>query len=205
MANITFTRIDPKDILRPALAFNPTATDTLVRIGKSKLFNFDSFNEDIPDKQSLLNTPIYDTIIFGNIDGTNQYEDINGDVFSFKPLQIDVAIVTISQTKNVVTTAIQGKNGTIKEFISDGDYQITIDGIIWIDDNIYPEDDVQTLINICKIPQSITIFSRFVNMFGVSEIVITDYSFPQQIGIRNQQSFTINAISDAPINLEEIE
>jgi len=221
MARVKFTRIDPNDITRPFKAFNFTVTDPLVGLAKAGAFALarnikpdskpqkqiliNPFNSDTADKQSLLNTPVYDSIIFGELNGTNIYKDINGTEFSFKPLQIDLAIITISQTKNIVTTAIQGKNGTIKEFIADGDYQISISGIIWINDNIYPEDDVQTLINILKIPQSIKIFSNFVNMFGISEIVITDYSLPQQEGLRNQQAFTINAISDAPINLEVIE
>ena len=205
MAKVKFTRINPNDVIRPLKAFNLTATDSLSTIIKSKIIAFDSFNSDTPDKQSLLNTPIFDSIIFGELNGSNVYKDINGTEYSYKPLQVDLAIITVSQTKNIVTTAIQGKNGTIKEFISDGDYQISINGIIWINDNIYPEDDVQTFINIMKVPQSIKIFSNFVNMFGISEIVITDYSLPQQEGMRNQQAFTINAISDAPINLEVLE
>lgn len=205
MAQVTFTKINPLDALKPVKAFNLTVTDTLVTLGKGKLISLGEYSTDNPDKQSLLNTPVYDSIIFGELNGANIYKDINGTEYSFKPIQIDLAIITVSQTKNIVTTAIQGKNGTIKEFIADGDYQIAINGVIWINDNIYPEDDVQTLINICKIPQSIKIFSNFINMFGISEIVITDYSIAQQEGIRNQQPFTINAISDAPINLEVIE
>lgn len=202
MAQVTFTKINPLDAIKPIKAFNLTATDSLVTLGKGALIKFDPYNTDNPDKQSLLNTPVYDSIIFGELNGANVYKDINGNEFSFKPLQIDLAIIAVSQTKNIVTTAIQGKNGTIKEFISDGDYQVSINGVIWINDNVYPEDDVQTLINICKVPQSIKIFSNFINMFGISEIVITDYSIAQQEGLRNQQPFTINAISDAPINLE---
>ena len=205
MAKVTFTKINPNDALRPLKSFNLTVTDTLSTIVKSKIIAFDSFNSDTPDKQSLLNTPIFDSIIFGELNGSNVYKDINGTEFSFKPLQVDLAIITVSQTKNIVTTAIQGKNGTIKEFISDGDYQISINGIIWINDNIYPDVDVQTFINIMKVPQAIKVFSNFINLFGISEIVITDYSLPQQEGMRNQQSFTINAISDAPINLEVLE
>jgi len=205
MAQVTFTKINPLDAIKQIKAFNLTVTDSLVTLSKGAFIKFDPYNTDTPDKQSLLNTPIFDTVIFGELNGTNVYKDINGNEFSFKPIQIDLALVTITQTKNIVTTAIQGKNGTIKEFISDGDYQVSINGIVWINDNIYPEDDVQTLINICKIPQSIKIFSNFINMFGITEIIITDYSIAQQEGLRNQQPFTINAISDAPINLEVIE
>lgn len=220
MAKVKFTRIDPNTALNPVRAFNFTATDSLMTIGKAGaialagLTRTDSkpqehkaiipFNSDIEDKMSLLNTPIFDSLILGELNDKPKYLDLEGIEREYKPISIDLAIITITQTKNIVTTAIQGKNGTIKEFISDGDFNISINGIIWINDNIYPESEVQKFINIMKIPQSIKIYSNFVNMFGITEIVVNDYSLPQQEGMRNQQPFTINCISDEFINLEEV-
>jgi len=206
MASIKFTRIDPKTALNPVRAFNFTATDSLSVLGKAVLFgNIKPFSEDDEEKKSLLNTPIYDSLVFGNIEGANTYLDLDGIEKEFKPLTIDLAIITISQSKNIVSTAIQGRNGTVKEFISDGDYQISINGLIWINDNIYPEEEVQKFVNIMKVPQAIKIYSNFINLFGISELVITSYDVPQLEGMRNQQPFTITAISDEYINLEEIE
>jgi len=206
MASIKFTRIDPKTALNPVRAFNFTATDSLSVLGKAVLFgNIKPFSEDDEEKKSLLNTPIYDSLVFGNIEGANTYLDLDGIEKEFKPLTIDLAIITISQSKNIVSTAIQGRNGTVKEFISDGDYQISINGLIWINDNIYPEEEVQKFVNIMKVPQAIKIYSNFINLFGISELVITSYDVPQLEGMRNQQPFTITAISDEYINLEERE
>lgn len=209
MAIVKFTRIDPKTALNPVKAFNFTATDSLsilAKAGAIKLFNpIIPFNEDEEDKMSLLNTPIYDSLIFGELDGINTYLDLNGTEKEFKPLTIDLAIITITQSKNIVTTAIQGKSGTVKEFISDGDYQISINGLIWVNDNIYPEVDVQKFINITKVPQAIKVYSNFINMFGIRDIVITDFPLSQQEGMRNQQPFTLNAISDEYIDLEVVE
>ena len=68
MASIKFTRIDPKTALNPVRAFNFTATDSLSVLGKAVLFgNIKPFSEDDEEKKSLLNTPIYDSLVFGNI------------------------------------------------------------------------------------------------------------------------------------------
>ena len=36
----------------------------------------------------------------------------------------------ISNTRNIVKTDIQGRDGSVKEFINNGDYQISIKGIL---------------------------------------------------------------------------
>lgn len=206
MAKITF-RIDPKDAIRPLKVLDLNITNATRNILIGNFLNIQPFNEDEIEKQSLLNTPIYDSITFGNLTEPekNNYIDLDGTERNFKPLQIDLVIITISQSKNIVSTAIQGRNGTVKEFISDGDYHINISGMININDNIYPEETVQTLINILKIPDQITVYSKFINMFGIHNIVVTDYDMPQQEGMRNQQPFTINALSDTTIDLEVLE
>jgi hypothetical protein len=40
-------------------------------------------------------------------------------------VQIDVIV---SMKKNIVMTPVQGKNGSFKEYISDGDFEVTISG-----------------------------------------------------------------------------
>lgn len=36
-------------------------------------------------------------------------------------------VISVSQERNIVTTSLQGRDGTIKEYISNGDYGITLD------------------------------------------------------------------------------
>ncbi len=140
-------------------------------------------------------------------------------------------IIEVNQSKNIITTPIQGRDGTVKEFVSRGDYLITLTGIITgkMDEetgtvrdigNVYPQDDVNKLITICEVPDSLSVTSDFLLPFLKSgpsgpdnnddvipdaRVVITDYNIPQQIGVRNFQTFTINMLSDNPINLNEFE
>lgn len=134
---------------------------------------------------SVLGTPVYDNLTI-DTDGEN--------------LRIDTVLITVSQTKNIVKTAIQGLAGTVKEYISDGDYIIKINGIIAGEGLEYPTDDVNTLIEILKRAEKVRVTSKFLQLFGIDDIVIESYEMKQDEFI-NMQSFEITAVSDKPIEL----
>ena len=185
--------------------------------------------QETPDgitKISYLGTPILDPFTFngGSFFATDNINK-EGDPIPFPDdkgvsglgLVIPNMIIEVNQTKNIITTPIQGRDGTVKEFISRGDYLITLSGIITgkMDEengeirdigNVYPQDDVNKLITICEVPDSLDVTSDFLSMFlkEDSRVVITDYNIPQQIGVRNFQTFTINMLSDTPIELNEL-
>ena len=156
---------------------------------------------------SLLNTPVIDNLVFkaGKYIPLGQTEPIPYD-----ELRIDTVIIEVSQTKNIVKTSVQGRNSTVKEYVSDGDYLISIRGVIQSrepsEQKKYPEDLMNNFIKILKAERSVIIISKFLNeVFGINDIVIETYSVPQVEGLRNQQPFSISASSDVPIDLEELE
>ena len=156
-------------------------------------------------RKSLLGTPIISDITFGDPKGNNTYIDINGKTIDYDSVTLDLVTMTVSQQKNIVKTSIQGRNGTIKEYVSDGDYQIELKGIVSDINNNYPEQLIQDMINICKIPSEIPITSEYLGLFSINSIVIESYKFPQQEGFRNQLEFTITMLSDTVIDLNNIE
>ena len=177
----------------------------------------DEFNdfevlEEREDSTSYLGTPIFDPFKFQG--GQFIEFGLTGPPQPFDELIIPSAIIEVSQSKNIITTAIQGRNGTVKEFVSDGDFSITLTGVIVGKNeggkvkgigNVYPFDDVQKLITICKIPAPISVTSSFLDkIFSISQVVITDYSIPQKEASRNMQPFQISMLSDVPIELEEL-
>lgn len=193
--------------------------------GAEKDFEVLDPQQEEADAISYLGTPILDPFTFN---GSNFFEldDIKGqNPIPFPDekgadglgLTIPNVIIEVNQSKNIITTPIQGRDGTVKEFISRGDYVITLSGIIngKMDEetgevrdigNVYPEDDVNKLITICEVPDSLDVTSTFLGMFlkEDSRVVITDYNIPQQVGVRNFQTFQINMLSDTPINLNEL-
>lgn len=144
---------------------------------------------------NLLGVPIKGSLTFP----FDSYFDLDGREVSFSRLEIDTVILIVSQTKNIVTTSIQGQAGTIKEYVSDGDYNIRISGGLFGDS--YPEEDFNNLLKILKAPIALNVKSDYLELFGIDKIVITDYSTPQERGLENAQYFEINALSDEEIEL----
>lgn len=147
---------------------------------------------------SFLGNLVFDQFYFDKF----TWVDLKGLSHGVPAVFLDFVLFEITQSKNIITTPLQGYNGTVKEYISDGDYQIKIRGAV-VDENAmrYPQEQVNNLYEVCKANQAVPVVSSFLQLFGIYEIVITDFAFPQREGFRNTQMFEITAISDAPINL----
>jgi hypothetical protein len=123
-----------------------------------------------------------------------------------KELSIPEALVTLTRKKKIVSTQVVGGNGTVKEFISDDDMDVTIVlGIVATDEdgNIideYPEAGIRDLREILDERNSIDITSDFLKLFDIDggsdcRIVVTDYSMTQETH-SNRQVVNITALSD---------
>lgn len=159
--------------------------------------------EDDPIGVTYLGTPVYSNLIFlaegANIGNPTTLNPDEGK----RDLRIDTVLMTVDQTKNIVKTAIQGRNGTVKEYISDGDYMINIKGAIVSPYPLqYPQDDVDLLIRYMKVNTQIGVASFFLQLFGISDIVIEKYRIAEKLGSRNEVPFEIDAISDTPLEFQ---
>jgi hypothetical protein len=193
-----------------------------VTVVKQSIFKaaFGQLNTDIPVDVSYLGTPIYDNITFGSINDktANNYIDITGTQRSFTPLRLNEVLIDVSSTNNVIKKAVRGRNGTIKQYISRGDYSILIGGKIsgsysevdgkWtngrkLEGKYYPEFELQALVDICGAGYAIPINSGFLNnIFKVDQVVIESYRLPQIEGERYNPNFEINCVSDRDVILE---
>lgn len=147
---------------------------------------------------SPIGTPLSDVITLH----AGLYYVSENEQVSYEEIVLYAATMTLRQPKNIVTTAIQGGGGTVKQFISDDDKHITIVGqLIGEYANKYPLEQVQTLQEICAAQASVAASSRMLSIAGVDRIVIKDCSFEPKIGYPNVQVFTIEALSDEPFEL----
>lgn len=131
---------------------------------------------------------------------------IDGVDYPNQRITLDKCIIAISQTKMIVRTAVQGRNGTVKEYIADGDYDINIRAVLVNHNEMsLPESDLIRLKNICSRPQNIELLNEVSAMLGITEIVIDSYSIQQVEGFTNLINVEINAVSDTPVllNLNE--
>ena len=169
-------------------------------------------DSDVRTHNSYLGTPVYDSLTLGNLGEENVYIDILGQDVDYAAIRFDEVLLDVSLIKNIVSTPVQGRNGTIKQYISDNDYSIYITGKIsgrwngsnWSKNgNYYPEQELQNFVNICKAGYMIPVTSNFLNnIFGIDNIVISDYRNTQVEGGRYSPTFEINAMSDSDIILE---
>jgi hypothetical protein len=147
--------------------------------------------------KSSLGTPVYANLQFLG----DSFTDNQNKTTTFKTLTFDSVIMTVNQQKNIVITAIQGRDGTVKEEIGKGDYSVTINGIITGSNGHYPIDEVKELKKMLDANKALQVVSSFLQNLDVNYLVIKDYDLPQETGGYSYQRFSINALSD---NLQEI-
>lgn len=124
-------------------------------------------------------------------------------------LVINDAVCAVSRSKNIVTTQMVGTDGTVKEYISNGDYQINIvvgvaavrDGVI-VDE--YPAEGLEQLRDFFDEKASIDVHSLFLEIFDIGSIVIKSFSVSQDTA-SNYQSVSISAMSDDEYNVYSTE
>ena len=140
----------------------------------------------------------FGTAIFSNL----QIQDVTYNGNTYHMDSIDTVLYDINQTKEIIKTKIQGRSGTVKEYIADGDFVINIKGVITGDNGVYPMDDVNYLADMLSLPIALKINSDLLATFGIFQVVVESYHIPQVEGGQSQQSFEINCISDQPVELQ---
>lgn len=162
-------------------------------------------------RESYLGTPVYSSLEFPN-------GEFNGE--EYEGLAIDTVVMKVTQTRNIVENKINGLNGTVKEFINNGDYMIEANGIIVgvslapdtggesgllgstrflpsYDGDIFPYDDAARLRKISELSTSVKIICPFVDeIFGDFEVVIKNLEIRQVEGSGNYYEFKLVMLSD---------
>jgi len=142
--------------------------------------------------RSQLGTPVFANLKFSGA----AYTDNLGNRLNFPDLIFDTVILTLDQTKNIVTTVIQGLDGTVKEYIGLGDYSINIHLIITGPNGQYPRAQVAQLRQMLLAPIPISVTSWYLQLFGINNLVVNSFSFAQEIGGYSYQPVSISALSD---------
>ncbi len=164
-------------------------------------FNIPDNSDNPPDpglgyKSSLGTIVLVDLTFHGQT-----YQDESGQIFTFPDITLEAVLINLNQTKNVVKTQIQGRKGTVKEYVGMGDYALTINAIIAGANGVYPRSDVQNMIWMMNCPNAITVTSWYLQQFNVNSIFIETYDSNQDEGQYSRQPISITAVSDEEVNL----
>lgn len=148
---------------------------------------------------SVLGTPVFaDVTLMGG-----SYTDIiTNKVVTYPELRYDAVLLTVDFAARIIKTEIQGRNGTVKEYIGEDDAKISIQGIICGTNGHYPAFEVGQLNDWRRAPVAKSVVSTFLQNIGINSLVVEDFSIPQVAGGYSYQTFTINCISDLPVELK---
>lgn len=84
--------------------------------------------------------------------------------------------------------------GTIKERWAQGDFRVSISGILMGEGGRYPSEDVKTLRSYCEAGK-VLVKSPQMELFSITQIVVENWNIPFTSGKANQ-AYTIDAVSD---------
>ena len=124
-------------------------------------------------------------------------------------LEVDNAIVSVSQQKQIVTTQVVGRRGTVKEYISDGDYSVNISvGIQPVEGGVikdeYPVEGVRELRKFLAESGTLRVQSAFLDLWEITRIVVKSFNATQATA-SNYQQVQITADSDEEYNVYSTE
>lgn len=120
-------------------------------------------------------------------------------------LLMNDAVVSLSRSKNIVQTQMVGRSGSVKEYISDGDYELNIlVGVVALKDGAisddYPAEALEELRRFLEEDEALEVRSEFLAVFDINRIVVKSFSVTQSTE-SNYQAVSIAALSDDTFNI----
>lgn len=153
--------------------------------------------------KSDLGTPVFIDVTFGDQNNPTVYRDLRTGIDMTLPvITFQSILVSVTFPRNIVKTEIQGRNGTVKEYIGEGDASINFRGIITGTNGNYPAESVAILKELVYAPVPVPVISEYLNNLDIYTVVFEDRTFEQEEGGYSYQTFSLNAISDTPQELK---
>lgn len=167
------------------------------------------------DKSWFFGTPIMDYLAMDY----DAYINDQGQSVPAGGIMIQNLTMVVKQKKNIVKTIIPGHKGTIKQFISDGDYQIDAVGLLIAPPSNFsgsytfnngnkilpkgefkmgqrPDEEMMSFIQVLKAQMEVNVYSPFLNLFDIDKCVIESHEFPNEKGKLDNQMIKFKMYSD---------
>lgn len=115
-------------------------------------------------------------------------------------VELPDAVAAVSRENHIVSTALVGRDGTVKEYIDAGDWSVNlVVGVQSVRDGViadeYPGDELRELRQLLDVKSAIEVHSEFLAIFDITKIVIKNYAATQMTEA-NYQALSISAVSD---------
>ncbi len=115
-------------------------------------------------------------------------------------------LVTVDAPMRVEKTPVLGRKGTVKEFISQGDYGVVIRAILATDVHAanryaYPLPQVQKLRALCELGVALSVSGWLLDVYNIKSLVVENVRYESLPGFTNLQAYELQCVSDDPIEL----
>jgi len=167
---------------------------------------------------SYLGTKIMSNVIL--IPPTKEYLLPGYQASDFDRVLLNDVMVEVSANKNIVTTQLtrpQGFpnadtsvnsdrrvvsfEGTVKEYISLGDYTITLRGMLVNEVDEAPLDLLRAVVKYCEYPGNFLIGGKFLDPFDFTNVVVKSFR-KAETKFQNMYSYTMTLLSDEYVNVK---
>ena len=163
----------------------------------------------VSNSEFFKGVPIFDVFKFcsgdkKNPEGGFNYIDVTdgNKTKTAQMFEIQNCLISVNQTKNIVMTSIQGRKGTVKEYISDGDLEINVKCVLNARNGEVPTEQIKKLLTNLTANTSLPVTNKVLNeYFNCFNVVVLDFTHPQQIGSLSSWKFEFNCLSDYPVEL----
>ncbi|MCP3682139.1 MAG: hypothetical protein GY861_05550 [bacterium] len=179
---------------------------------RSEFFKIEEFETDKDIRETAgitdnyFNAPVYDYLGFSGgtyrpIDLPDDEPDVEYGGGEGSETIITSVLLEASQSKNIVKTDIQGRDGVIKEFIGNGDLVFSARGVIVGQGKKYPLKEVQILRDIFSAQTALDVTCDFITAMAIGDydVVVESWNMPQRRGVRNQQEFEVIMSINKPL------
>lgn len=112
-------------------------------------------------------------------------------------MEIGLAVASVSRERRIVSTALTGRDGTVKEYINEGDWSVSLTLELMGEDgeDEWPGDKLTELRKILEAKERIEVASEFLKVFDITHVVVKSWSVMQETEW-NAQTVTVSAVSD---------
>ena len=119
-------------------------------------------------------------------------------------------LISLSSKKRIVETPTVGskRKGTVNEYITTRDYNLTFRGLCLIPDapDQYPSDQIADVIRLFEINEAVEIVdNRFLELFGIRNVILKELSWDEMEGQQGAQKYTIRAKSEQDFYADLVE
>lgn len=175
-----------------------------------KAFGFENvqvYEEEEVKMKGMLGHYIMMPLKLGPVSWNEQLAPGESRTRTAEEMYLPIAMVEISRTKNMEMTAVEGRDGTVKEYGSHGDYMVNIKSILIgeIDEDgtvaetgKYPTIEKAKLIDLEAAKVEIPVAGFAFENLGIEYLVIRSIRWVPMEGVENAQAFELDCVSDNP-------